>query len=293
LNLKKEVVNYAKEHLEMDYVGVASVDRFKNAPEGYRPTDILPGARSVVVMAVKLSQGSVQTVFRAYEDKLRHLQCIYGSYAYSLYPNFSLKFAAYSLARFLERNGQMATAVPSGPGSAGVPFSNRHAAVAAGIGEFGWLSIVMTPDYGPRIRIVSVITRADLEPDPMMPGGTLCDPKKCGICIKICPTHAISETRSKTVEMGGKTLTYGWVDFPRCMIGTQALTTKTFGYKDFNFSENPTMEEIGKATADLDPRQRFEVIGTSNAYHCGKCLAYCPVGGAWIKTVSKLDTASL
>jgi epoxyqueuosine reductase QueG len=289
LKLKDEIKQYAKEQLDMDYCGIASVDRLSGAPQGNRPTDLLPGAKSVVVMAVKLSLGAVQAIFRAHEDGLRHALCIYGSYGYSLFPNYYLKFAAYEMARFLERKGYMSTPVPSGPGSAGAPLSNRHAAVAAGIGEFGWLSIVITPDYGPRVRLVSVITRADIEPDPMLPGQTLCDPEKCGICIRVCPTQAISATRSKTVNMGGKELTYGWVDFPKCMIGTQGLTTKTLGYKDFDFPENPTVQDVQKALENLDPRQKGEVIGGVPAYHCGKCLAYCPVGTKdWLKTVSSL-----
>jgi epoxyqueuosine reductase QueG len=289
LKLKDEIKKYATEKLDMDYCGITNVDRLSGAPQGNRPTDLLPDAKSVVVMAVKLSLGAVQTVFRAHEDGLRHAMCIYGSYAYSLYPNYYLKYAAYEMARFLERKGYMSTPVPSGPGSAGAPFSNRHAAVAAGIGTFGWLSIVMTPDYGPRIRIVSVITRADIEPDPMQKEIEMCNPEKCGICIKVCPTQAISPTRSKTVKMGDREFTYGWVDFPRCMIGTQGLTTKTLGFKDFDFPENPTVQDVQKATENMDPRQKGEVIGGVSAYHCGKCLAYCPVGPKdWLKTVSNL-----
>ena len=62
----------------MDYCGIANVERLSGAPQGNRPTDLLPGAKSVVVMAVKLSLGAVQTIFRAHEDGLRHAMCIYG-----------------------------------------------------------------------------------------------------------------------------------------------------------------------------------------------------------------------
>ena len=289
MNLKNEIKKYAIEHLDMDYCGITGVDRLSGAPQGNRPTDLLPGAKSVVVMAVKLSLGAVQTIFRAHEDGLRHAMGIYGSYGYSLFPNYYLKYAAYNMARFLEKKGYMSTPLPSGPGSASAPLSNRHAAVAAGIGVFGWLSIVMTPDYGPRIRIVSVITRAEIEPDPMQKEIEMCNPEKCGICIKVCPMQAISPTRSKTVNMGGREFTYGWVDVPRCEIGTRGLTKKTLGLKDFDFTENPTSEDVMKAQQEIDPRQRGEVIGGSPAYHCGKCLAYCPVGPKdWLKTVSSL-----
>jgi epoxyqueuosine reductase QueG len=289
VTLKDEIKEHAIQHLDMDYCGITGVDRLSGAPEGTRPTDLLPGAKSVVVMAVKLSLGAVQTIFRAHEDGLRQAMSIYGSYAYSLFPNYYLKYAAYNMARFLEKRGHMSTPVPSGPGSAGAPLSNRHAAVAAGIGIMGWLGIVIAPDYGPRIRIVSVITRAEIEPDPMYSGPELCKPEKCGICVKVCPTHAISPTHAKTVTMGGREFKYGWVDFNACRVGAEGLTKKTLGLRDIDVPENPTMEDVEEARRQMDPRQRGEVIGGSPLYHCGKCLAYCPVGPkGWLKTVSNL-----
>jgi epoxyqueuosine reductase len=154
------------------------------APVGHRPSDLLPGARSVVVMAVRLSTGAVQSVFRAYEDGLRHAQCIYGTHAYALTPNYHLKFAAYRMARFLEKRGHVTTPLPSGPGAGGAPFSHRHAAVAAGLGEFGWSGLVVTADFGTRARFVSVITRAELEPDGPYSGPSLCTSPNAGSGLK-------------------------------------------------------------------------------------------------------------
>jgi epoxyqueuosine reductase QueG len=280
MSLTDEVKKFATEELDMDYTGIASVDRLSGAPEGHRPADILPGAESVIVMAVRLSQGAVQTIFRAYEDGLRHVQCIYGTHGYALTPNLHLKFAAYRMARFLEKKGYITTPLPSGPGAGGAPFSHRHAAVAAGLGEFGWLSIVVTPDCGPRLRLVSVITRAELEPDPLYQGPKLCDPTKCDICVKICPTNAISASESKSVVMGGRTYEYGTVDFAKCRIGTEGLLKKTLGFKDLPIPENPTWEDIDKARQHIDPRQLQEAILPADraTWYCGKCLAYCPVG---------------
>ena len=39
--------------LGADLCGIASFDRFGEAPEGYRPQDVLPGCRSVVVNAIR------------------------------------------------------------------------------------------------------------------------------------------------------------------------------------------------------------------------------------------------
>jgi ferredoxin len=280
MSLSNEVKKYALEVLDMDYVGITGVDRLSGAPEGHRPTDLLPGAKSVIVMAVRLSLGAVQAIFRAYEDGLRHAQCIYGTHGYALTPNYHLKFAAYKMARFLEKKSYISAPMLSGPGGGGAPFSHRHAAVAAGLGEFGWLGIVVTPDYGPRVRLVSVITRAELEPDPMYQGPKLCDPTRCDICVKICPTKAISESKSKSVVIGGRTFEYSWVDFAQCRIATEGLLKKALGFKDLPIPENPTWEDIDKARQEIDPRQLQEAILPVDraTWYCGKCLAYCPIG---------------
>jgi epoxyqueuosine reductase QueG len=280
MSLTDAVKKFAIEELDMDYVGITGVDRLSGAPEGHRPADILPGAKSVIVMAVRLPQGAVQAVFRSYEDGLRHVQCIYGAHAYSLTPNYHLIFASYRMSRFLEKKAYITTPLPSGPGAGGAPFSHRHAAVAAGLGELGWLSILVTPDCGPRVRLVSVITKAELEPDPLYQGPKLCDPTKCKVCIKICPMQAISDTKSKKVVIDGRTFEYGDVDFVKCQFGLEGLTKKTHGLKDIPMSENPTMEDFIKAREQIDPRQLKEVILPVDhaTWYCGKCLAYCPVG---------------
>ncbi len=280
MSLTGEVKEFASTSLDMDYVGITGTDRLSEAPEGHRPADILPGARSVIVMAVRLSQGAVQAIFRAYEDGLRHLQCIYGTHGYALTPNYHLKYASYRMARFLEKKGFVTTPLPSGPGAGGAPFSHRHAAVAAGIGEFGWSSIIVTPDYGPRIRIVSAITMAELEPDPIYAGPKLCNPDKCNVCMSVCPTKAISRKESKRVSIGGRTFEYGATNFAKCRIGTEGLTTKSLGFKDLPMPENPTMQDIDKAREQIDPRQLKEAILPADraTWYCGKCLAYCPIG---------------
>lgn len=279
-SLRDEVKEFALSSLDVDYVGITGVDRLTGAPEGHRPTDILPNARSVVVMGVKLPMGAVQAIFRAHEDGLRHLQCIYGTHGYSVTPNYHLKFASYRMARFLEKKGFITTPLPSGPGGGGAPFSHRHAAVAAGLGEFGWSSIIVTPDAGPRVRFVSTITMAEIEPDPFYDGQRLCDKSTCNVCMAVCPSKAISAKEAKHVEMGGRSFEYGVVNFAKCRICSEGLTTKSLGYKDLPIPENPTMADIDKAREQIDPRQLLEVTVPVDrvTWYCGKCLAYCPIG---------------
>ena len=42
----------------MKYFGIAPVDRFANMPEGHRPNDLLPGAKSVFVMGMVVPDGA-------------------------------------------------------------------------------------------------------------------------------------------------------------------------------------------------------------------------------------------
>jgi epoxyqueuosine reductase len=58
------------------------------------------------------------------------------------------------------------------PGNCGI-FSMRHAAVRAGLGEFGLNNVVVTPRYGPRVRFNALVTEAELEPTPL-PAEQIC-----------------------------------------------------------------------------------------------------------------------
>jgi epoxyqueuosine reductase QueG len=56
-------------------------------------------------------------------------------------------------------------------------------------------NMLTTPEFGSRVRLVTIVTEADLEPDQPF-GEKLCLNKReeCElVCVKNCPVHAISE----------------------------------------------------------------------------------------------------
>jgi epoxyqueuosine reductase QueG len=71
------------------------------------------------------------------------------------------------------------------------PFSHRHAATRAGLGEFGYNNIVLTPQFGPRQRFNSIITAADLVPDPLI-SQPICLRDACQLCLKACYMNVIT-----------------------------------------------------------------------------------------------------
>ena len=57
--LTRSVKDYAREEVGFDLVGIAAADdpQFDIAPEGHKPAEWLPGARSVVVGGIKVLRG--------------------------------------------------------------------------------------------------------------------------------------------------------------------------------------------------------------------------------------------
>jgi epoxyqueuosine reductase QueG len=163
-----------------DVVGIARVASFSEAPQGHRPENILRRARSVVVMATHLLEGSLEAApSREY------------SVTYQV-VNQELNRLAFQVARFLERQGYRALQVP-----ASQPYdhernmgdlSHRHAGQIAGIGVLGKNSLLLSPKFGPRMRLVSVITDAPLEADAPL-RLDLC--KDCDQCLRTCPSSAL------------------------------------------------------------------------------------------------------
>jgi epoxyqueuosine reductase QueG len=172
-------------HEGADLVGIASADKLNRiAPEGHRPSDFLPNAKSVVVMAVHLIDGVIERL----PESWREFNCNY-------FESTDLANSlAFKVARFLENQGYRAYPVSYGSryGIESEGFSSRHAAVEAGLGEIGLNNLLITPRYGPRIRLIAVMTDAELAPDKRF-GGKICDGKRCGYrCVSICPAKALS-----------------------------------------------------------------------------------------------------
>ena len=69
-------------------------------------------------------------------------------------------------------------------------FSHRHAAYLAGLGTFGVNNMLLTREFGPRIRFGSVLTSAILPPTHPIMAGQLCT--RCMECVLNCPSSALN-----------------------------------------------------------------------------------------------------
>jgi NAD-dependent dihydropyrimidine dehydrogenase PreA subunit len=75
--------------------------------------------------------------------------------------------------------------------------SLRHAAIAAGLGNFGRHNLVIHPQIGSRVVFTAVMTNLDLPSDPPVSERICTD---CNICVENCPAHALDE-EGKTDDM--------------------------------------------------------------------------------------------
>lgn len=281
-----------------DLVGFASIDRFSNAPKDTSPDYYMPDATGVIAIACHITDGICDT-WGTYEEEGKSITP-YLFYGYGL-TNLELARLANRMAKLLERKGHKTLTFPPTwtismyrhlegmiANELMADFSHRHAAAAAGLGELGLNGLLLTPQFGARQRVVSIITNAPLEPTELYSGKPVCDPDKCGNkCIKICPTEAFSETERISCEIGTKTYEYAKVDKARCTYGIHGLVDGTGGRTKMKLKEGPA-SLLKYATDAAQKTNLFDKIMLDNCFgiicgdFCGKCLHQCPASG-WVK----------
>lgn len=98
-----------------------------------------------------------------------------------------MAITASTLAEFIRGLGYRA--IPAGNGfGLSIPI-----AVDAGLGEIGRLGLLVTPKYGPRVRLAKVLTDMPLVPDTPIRFGVTEFCETCMLCAQECPSGAITE----------------------------------------------------------------------------------------------------
>jgi len=97
-----------------------------------------------------------------------------------------MAFTASSLAEFIRNLGYIA--VPDGNDTGlSVPL-----AIDAGLGQLGRNGLLITPEYGPRVRLCKVFTDLPLTPDRPIEFGVTDFCRSCRLCAEACEVDAIS-----------------------------------------------------------------------------------------------------
>jgi len=236
----------------MDLVGFGPVDRWKNAPYLLSPQAILPEAKTVVVGAIHITDTWTEMGGEP-EPQDR-------SPGGWMHQNTLIDRISFRTSRILQDAGYKTIPVVSSniwryrqyegiPSLFAPDLSHIHAAAAAGLAEIGWSGLAITPEFGPRVRFLSIVTEADLVPTPMYDGPPLCD--RCGECIKHCPTGALrtdlNSTTPHVVEIGGNVYKYCDKNMWRCAWAEHFnldLNSDTLKQKGLHVDEKVVVDEI-------------------------------------------------
>ncbi|MFZ5633989.1 MAG: 4Fe-4S dicluster domain-containing protein [Bacillota bacterium] len=176
-------LSYLAMSLGLHAFGCAPVSAYSGAPEGHHPRDILPEAQSVVTFAYRLNNGAVDNLPRTRNQYMLEFTAV----------NQILVQAAHKIARVLETRGFPSIGI--GP-EADIgdysrlkgDFSHKHSAVLCGLGSFGINNLLLVSRIGPRVRLASVITGAELKYSGTAPAENC---TACGECVSRCPAGAL------------------------------------------------------------------------------------------------------
>jgi epoxyqueuosine reductase len=225
-------------------VGVSNLNLLHDLPYGKieyvgvlkTPEEELPEVRSVILMGIHAWDTAFNIVADSsnlhFNRKHRPRVPLEG---YQLYSQLA-RSKAWKIASYLMKRGY--DSIPSG----GIPL--KTAAVKCGLGCQGKNTLLVTPTYGPRVRLVSVLTTAELDIDEPY-REDLC--KSCEKCVLACPAKAIEPYKLKV---------------NKCMVYS---------------SENPRSKDVPDETRELE--KRLVKRPTPNSFiECSTCLEACPIG---------------
>lgn len=194
--LRCEIESFARS-LGATLVRTCPTDRWSEIQiqdRAYWPRTIWPWAETAVVMGVPLPAAMVATTpSMVYQE-------LYDT------TNRTLDDMAYRVATYLTEKGRRAVFFPrdcyfnieallDNPAAA---FSHVLAGYYSGMGTIGDSHNLITPEYGPRVRIVTVLTDAILPYDDVLTKD-LCI--HCGKCLRECPSKAFSRSGDGIYDM--------------------------------------------------------------------------------------------
>ena len=244
--------------LGADLVGVATIaqclDRGISVDEG-----VLPGARSVISLAVSQRRAALNSadVAMAQYDTLHAYQ--------------EVAHISHTLARELAALGHDAIAVPAfipldmsdeRQGMIGA-VDHRGAAVLAGLGWYGQSGLLVTEGFGPRVRLGSILTTAELLPTQPSADGAC--PARCRACVNSCPARALQgEGRIDKQSCGKVIFAYGL----RGLLGFARQLSAADSRERENLLRSRAMREL------------WQNFMSGVYYYCFRCQSSCPLGGA-------------
>ena len=247
----KEIIEAMTNLLSQNHIpvfGIAKASSLEKEPSGYRPSDMLASAKSILCLGIPVPKG----IFKSEERS----EWMYWRAASIYYRNIDMVLMR--ACSIIEEKGEVAVPIYAcfpydikGKGDFWGYVSLVKMAEATDIGKVGKNGLLFSSKYGPKLLLGGMVTTASL---PVMAwperDGRGC-PEDCYICQKQCPVKAIDKS--------------GKVDRVACIKHSMRSPIFSNLMKAGNFgSEDAQM--INHVTA----------VDDHSMYQCIKCVSVCP-----------------
>ncbi len=181
-------IKHAARTLGADLVGITANDRrwlythgYSREAESEKPQEITTDLCNVIVVAQSMDFGVLRTAPSA----------LSGTATGVAYSRDTLVLLA--IAQYVTNLGYRAVASMNDSALA-IPL-----AIRAGLGEYGRHGLLITPEYGPRVRLGKIFTDMPLAHDRPVRFGVKETCEMCRACTQACPARAIDGGPPSTV----------------------------------------------------------------------------------------------
>lgn len=186
----RDFIEGMKKELDIELIGVASVQTSTSRELRDRAGALLPKAKSAVIFGKEIYREVVSLLKpskQAGEAESGELLRVHSDYL-----NGRLNRAVHELSILFRQEGYpslpLPAVAPSDQRFLTALLSYKHVAELAGLGTLGRHSLLVTPEFGPRVRLACLLTEASLDPSPMIESDHC---SNCDACIQACPAGAI------------------------------------------------------------------------------------------------------
>ena len=235
-------------HNNIPVFGTAKASYLENEPSGYRPSDMLASAQSILCFGIPVPKG----IFKCQERS----EWMYWRAANIYYRNIDMVLMR--VANIIEEKGE--TAVPVfgcfpyniiGKGDFWGYMSLVKMAEAVGIGKVGKNGLLFNSRYGPRLILGGIVTTAPLPTIAWPEKDERGCPEGCYVCQEECPAGAIDKN--------------GKVNGPVCT----KFSSKSPLFPYF-------MKKGQNNTKDIQMINHLTAVDDHSIYRCIKCVSVCP-----------------
>lgn len=257
--LTQEIFQKARE-LGVDLISSCSREAFKDNPKAQEEIEkINPQTRSILVYAVRMVSSSLSSS----EENIRIAQfstkLLYGE----------LERITFALMKELDDRGYSSAPmptylpVPMTLESKGLmaELSLREIAYQAGLGTIGKNRLLITREFGPRVRLGAILTDA-----PLIAGKPIQEDfcTDCQLCLESCPTGSLNKEGEEAIMLCTRHhMKYGLPGLIRFAI---------------KLIKAPSEEEKIKLILSPEFWEYWQNLNTGIFYYCYNCLTACPIG---------------